>query len=113
MFDDNDDEEAVAAAIAECSGAFSGKRRITRSTAESKGYDEEAWERARDKKTGNFCSWKDHASELQSQVHGLVKLLEATGLKLGEVRAELSMSDKHLHCLWRRPRRTRAPRRRR
>ena len=96
VFDDNNDEEAVAAAIAECSGAFSGKRRITRSTAESKGYDEEAWERARDKKTGNFCSWKDHASELQSQVHGLVKLLEATGLKLGEVRAELSMSDKHL-----------------
>jgi hypothetical protein len=99
MFNDDVDDEAAEAAIAECTGAVGGKRRMTRSTAETKIDGEVAWERARDKETGQFYSWEDHASELQSQVHGLVKLLEATGLKLGEARAELSISDKHLHCL--------------
>jgi hypothetical protein len=96
MFNDDVDDEAAEAAIAECTGAVGGKRRMTRSTAETKIDGEVAWERARDKETGQFYSWEDHASELQSQVHGLVKLLEATGLKLGKARAELSMSDKHL-----------------
>ena len=96
MFNDDVDDEAAEAAIAECTGAVGGKHRMTRSTAETKIDGEVAWERARDKETGQFYSWEDHASELQSQVHGLVKLLEATGLKLGEARAELSMSDKHL-----------------
>jgi len=95
MFNDDIDDEAAEDAIAECAGAVSGKRRMTRSTA-AESDDEEAREYPRDKKTGFFCPWKDHASEMQSQVHGLMKLLEATGLKLGEARAELSMSDKHL-----------------